>query len=173
MSGYVCPECGLDYDTISPSDAAAAVRSYPRRFRAALASPDDSAEAVRRRPAPGVWSALEYACHVADLLPLFAEVVQRTTTETNPSFDFPDPDEQVERDRCNEQDPSAVLDRLQGGADRLAEAIDAVDADAWTRTATFPWGERDALTMSRNAVHEGHHHLRDIERGLSGTGSWQ
>ena len=32
----MCPECGLDYDTVSPSDAVAAVRSFPRRYREAL-----------------------------------------------------------------------------------------------------------------------------------------
>ena len=44
--------------------------------------------------------------------------------------------------------------------------LDSYRGDDWTRTATFPWGERDALTTARNAVHEGHHHLRDVERVL-------
>lgn len=33
-----CPECGLDVSALTPRDAAAAVRSYPRRFRAAGAT---------------------------------------------------------------------------------------------------------------------------------------
>jgi hypothetical protein len=33
-----CPECGLDVSALTPRDAAAAARSYPRRFRAAGAT---------------------------------------------------------------------------------------------------------------------------------------
>ena len=50
MSSYVCPECGLDYDTVSPEDAAVAVRSFPRRYREAMAGIDE--DVLRRRPAP-------------------------------------------------------------------------------------------------------------------------
>ena len=39
--GWVCPECGIDYDTLAPGDLAVAIRSYPRRFRAALATLDE------------------------------------------------------------------------------------------------------------------------------------
>jgi hypothetical protein len=34
------------------------------------------------------------------------------------------------------------------------------------RSGRFPWGERDVLTMIRNGVHEGKHHLRDVEQVL-------
>lgn len=168
-SGYVCPECGLDYDTISPSDAKAAIRSFPRRYRSAIAAAlEDEADEglLRRRPAPATWSALEYTVHVADLYELFADIVRRMYEETAPTIDFPDVDARAEEQRYNEQDPAAALDRLAASAERLAHEVDRVGGDSWDRTATFPFGERDLLQMTRNAVHEGAHHLRDVERVL-------
>lgn len=168
-TAYVCPTCGLDYDTISPPDAKVAVLSYPRRYRTALAGAlDDDADEglVRRRPDAATWSALEYTVHVADLFELFATIVRRMYDETNPTIDFWDPDERAAAERYGEQDPRAALDRLDAAATKLAAELGRVDADAWSRTATFPFGERDLLTMARNAVHEGTHHLRDVERTL-------
>ena len=50
---FTCPECGFSYDSVSQGDAVVAVRSFPRRYREALAGPaDDPAwdRIVRRRP---------------------------------------------------------------------------------------------------------------------------
>jgi len=170
--GYVCPECGLDYESISPKDTAVAIRSYPRRFQA-LVAPIDREQATRpdaqsrRRPDPHTWSALEYTAHVADIFDTFTDIIRRMRVEDRPSIDFFHPDERAAEARYNEQDPDDVLRRLQENAERLAAELDEVGADDWRRTAEFPWGERDLLTMARNAVHEGHHHLRDVERVLA------
>lgn len=164
-SGSVCPGCGLDYGTISPPDAKLAIRSFPRRYRSALAAAlEDETDAglVRRRPDGTTWSALEYTAHVADLFEHFAEVVRRMHQETSPTIPFWDPDERAAAERYDEQDPRMVLDRLAAGAERLVLEIERVGPDGWERTATFPFGERDLLHMVRNAVHEGSHHLRDV-----------
>ena len=165
----MCPGCGLDYDTISPPDAKVAIRSFPRRYRTALAAAleDESDEGlVRRRPDDTTWSGLEYTVHVADLFEHFTTIVRRMYDETGPTIDFWDPDERAASERYGEQDPQATLDRLDRAAADLAAQLERVDANGWSRTATFPFGERDLLTMARNAVHEGSHHLRDVERSL-------
>jgi hypothetical protein len=170
MPGYVCPECGLDYDTISPSDAKVAIRSFPRRYRSAVAGAleDDADEGlIRRRPDATTWSALEYTVHVADLYESFAPAFRRMYDEDKPTITgMWDPDERVVAERYNEHDPMGAVDRLDAASEALAKVLDRVDADGWSRAATFPWGERDLLTMTRNAVHEGSHHLRDVERVL-------
>jgi hypothetical protein len=171
MPGYVCPECGLDYDTISPSDAKVAIRSFPRRYRSVVAAPleDDADEGlIRRRPEETTWSALEYTLHVADLYEAFAPAFRQMFEQDRPTITdgMWDPDERVVSERYNEQDPMAAVARLEAAADALADVLDRVDAGSWSRTATFPWGDRDLLTMTRNAVHEGSHHLRDVEHVL-------
>jgi hypothetical protein len=166
--GWVCPECGLDYDTISPHDTIVAIRSYPRRYREVLGDLGDPArvEMVRRRPDPNTWSALEYTAHVRDILGYMAEAFLRILREDNPKIDFVDPDHRASADHYNEQDPEVVLEGLQTNAERAAAALEQATPDDWTRKATFPWGQRDLLAMARNAVHEGYHHLRDVEKVL-------
>jgi hypothetical protein len=162
--GYVCPACGLDYDTVSRRDAAVGIRSFPRRFREVLTEVDDLA--LRRRPAPGVWSALEYTAHVRDMFALMAATVDRMVAETNPELAFPDPDTTAERGSYNAEAVEDVIAGLTATAARFAASIERVATAELDRTARFPWGERDILTMIRNGVHEGTHHLRDVENGL-------
>lgn len=166
---YVCPECGLSYEQISPGDARLAIRSFPRRYRQALAAVlDDDAERglIRRRPAPATWSALEYTAHVADIMGATADAVRRMFLEDRPVIEFFVGEARAKAEGYNEQDPTAVLDRLAAGCERLAGELDRIDHDAWDRAASFPWGERDLWTTARNAVHEGSHHLRDVHRVL-------
>jgi hypothetical protein len=165
-TGYVCPECGLEYASISKADAAVAVRSFPRRFAEELHRSDGDEAALRRRPEPGVWSAVEYTAHVRDMFALMADTVRRMHTETDPEISFPDPDARAERERYNDQPVHAVLAELEINALRFASAIDDIGVDELDRTGRFPWGRRDILTMVRNGVHEGKHHLRDAEKVL-------
>lgn len=168
-TGYVCPECGLDYDSISPSDAKVAIRSFPRRYRSALAAAiDDETDAglLRRRPEPETWSALEYTVHVADVYEFFASAFRRMYDETNPTIEMWDADARAASERYGDADPQVTLDRLESAATALLASLDRVDPDGWSRTAEFPFGSRDLLAMTRNAVHEGSHHLRDVEAVL-------
>jgi hypothetical protein len=147
------------------------VRSFPRRYREQLLGfADDTDEdpdaVVRRRPAPSVWSALEYTAHVGDMLEWMADAIRRMNHEREPTIDAFDPDLRARDDRYNEQDPARVLDGLTAAADVLAAVLRDVDAGDWGRLGHFPWGGRDMLTMARNAVHEGAHHLRDVDRVL-------
>jgi hypothetical protein len=164
----VCPQCGLDYDTISPSDAVVALRSYPRRYREALGDVTDPARErlLRRKPDDRTWSALEYTAHVRDVIAAMNAAFVRMLREDNPKMlgdEVPDPDELAARERYNEQDPAEVLSGLDAAANAAADTLAGASPDDWTRPGTFPWGERDLLTMARNAVHEGYHHLRDID----------
>ena len=162
--GWVCPECGLDYDTIAPGDTVVAVRSYPRRFRAALATIDDQDDPdalVRRKPDPETWSALTYTAHVAEVLAFTTDAADRILTSDSPEVEVPDGDPEAA-----DADREEVLARLQQEADRLGARLGEARGEDWNRTGRFPWGERDLLTTARNAVHEGHHHLRDVERVL-------
>ena len=166
--GYVCPECGLQYDTISPSDAVVALKSYPRRFRELLMPVVDEQREpmLHRRPDESTWSAIEYTAHVADILATMDDIFRRMLAEHHPTLGFFDPDQRAAQERYNERDPERVLADVAAGAQRVADTLGRATPDDWSRTASFPWGARDLLTMVRNAVHEGSHHLRDAERVL-------
>jgi S-DNA-T family DNA segregation ATPase FtsK/SpoIIIE len=167
-----CEECGLDADSVSPADATASLRAFARRYRAPLTRflPGEDGDAiVRQRLDASTWSALEYACHVRDVFEVYADRVRRTLAEDTPTFESMGRDERAQRERYNEQDPSAVAEQLAGNAERLAVLLDDVDASDWDRTAVNPYPEpapRTLLWMARHVVHEGSHHLLDIGRVL-------
>ena len=170
--GERCEECGFDADALSPADITAALRSLPRRYRAPLTRflPGEDGDAVvRRKPDASTWSALEYACHVRDVLDVYAARVQRMLTEDRPTLESMSRDERAARDRYNEQDPGAVADQLADNAERLAGLLDGVAEADWDRTAIHPYPEpapRSLLWMARHVAHEGSHHLLDIGRVL-------
>ena len=171
MADWKCPECHLDYGTLLIPNAITTVRSMPRRFGEALApQPDEDTDAIiRTRPSEGVWAALEYAAHVADLFPLFAETIERINLHSKPdvaSLWTDDPDKlAIDRD-YNSQAPTAVIARMKEGAEAVAAACEKVEPDSWSRTGEFPWGERDMAVMLKFVAHEGVHHLHDVEVGL-------
>ena len=160
----------MDYDTISPRDAVVAVRSFPRRYRALLVTPGsaDGPHAVfRRRPDPSTWSALEYTAHVADVLDHLGTAIRRVTIEDNPWISLFDNDQRAADQDYNSLDRDEVLGWLELACTELGSVLEGVNADDWTRTGRLAAGERDALTMARNGVHEGSHHLRDVQRVLA------
>ena len=164
-----CQECGFSDASLAPADVVAALRKFGRRYRAPLTRflPGEDGDAlVRRRPAPGVWSALEYAAHVRDVFAWYDERIRRSLVEDRPSYQGPDPDEAAEAGRYNEQDPRAVANELEGNAERLATTIEGVPEDAWDRVHVRNGEVRSVLFTVRRAVHEGNHHLLDIGRGL-------
>lgn len=167
---WTCPECGLAYDAISPRDAAGAVRSFPRRYRSLLTHfepGEDLEEIIRQRPAPDVWSALEYTAHVAQTLDLMAPTIRQIVNEDNPHLFAWDPDEQAEEQSYNDWTLLEAIGEMESGCADLSMAIEYTPSTDWNRKGTFDYGEREAIDVARNAVHEGSHHLRDIRRGLS------
>jgi hypothetical protein len=160
--------CGFDPRTVSPADAAVAVRSYPRRYRALLVPPDGEEEPapedlVRRRPPGGGWSALEHAAWVAEVLGTAADALERIRVQDDPTVEAPD-----QAAVAPATELGAVMEKLARESERAAQAMSRVVARDWTRTGRLPGGEVvTALDVARHAVHEGVHHLRETESLLA------
>lgn len=147
-----------------------AVRSFPRRYRAMLVGPrsDDGPDAVhRRRPHPSTWSALEYTAHVADRLDHLGPAILQVVRQNTPTIAGFDNEERAVSKAYNGLDRVEVLGWLDMACDELASVIGDVRPDDWTRTGLVAGVERDALAMARDGVHEGAHHLRDVQRVLN------
>jgi len=165
-----CEECGFEY-SLSPADAAAALRSFGKRYRAPLTRflpGEDGDVVVRTRPDGQAWSALEYVAHARDAIRFNTYLTKRALTEDSPELPWPNPDKVVAEEKYNETlDPVVVADELAERAEAGASVIESADADGWSRTATFGQaGSFTALWFACNAVHEGHHHLLDVGRTL-------
>ena len=79
---------GLDVSRLSPSDAVAALRSYPRRFRALLASldEDERPDDLVHRAGPDGLSAVDHTDHVARSLAILGEAMRQVLVQDEPTL---------------------------------------------------------------------------------------
>ena len=158
---------GIDPESINPPDAIAALRSFPRRWRAALAlvADDPSASELVRRRSGDSWSALDHAWYTADLLESTREHVRRTRREERPNLG--DGPARRSGRQGNEDDAlDAALTAIGEHAPALADALDDLPAEDWRRSATVDGRETTILSMARRSVAEAAHHLRAAEQAL-------
>ena len=161
-----CRECEFVYDELPEEQIGAALRHLVPQYGTVLAS--DSSK-LQAHPIAGVWSALEYACHVRDVFEVQRERVELALAKEEPTFEPMGRDERVVRDRYNEQDPTDVERELAIAARTLAEVFDGLSPAELARCGIYNWPERAPQTIAwigRHTVHEGRHHLRDIEHVL-------
>lgn len=166
----VCPVCGLDLAAIRSLDAINAIRSYPRRYRDALATLNwdpDFNTLIRTRPAEAEWSALEYIGHAADMIDRAAPAIRRIQVEDKPRLEFFDPEGRIEGEQFNTRPWTDVIWAIETACSDMASTLETVEPDEWLRTGVFDWGEETVLDTARLATHEGSHHLRDVERVLA------
>ena len=154
-----CPDCGLDTPAVDPTHVPAMVEANATAWVAVLAD----APAVRSRPDPGVWSPLEYACHVRDVFALFDERLALMLDDDDPLFANWDQDETAVVERYDEQDPVAVAAELQRAAQVLAGSFAAVQGDQWDRPGRRSDGARFTVaSFARYFIHDPVHHLWDV-----------
>jgi hypothetical protein len=157
-----CPDCGLDPAAVPVDELAFELGRVADAWSALLVGTDD--DALRTRPAPTVWSPLEYACHVRDVYSLFAQRILTTLREDEPDLGWWDHEAAVVEDAYNEQDVRAVADDLRRNAEVLAAALARVDG-GWERRAVRRGTEVFTVAgLARFALHEGGHHLADARR---------
>ncbi|MGW9197514.1 DinB family protein, partial [Micromonospora chersina] len=164
-----CDECLFVYSALGSGDLPQRLRDVAAQYPGALRGVPDP----RRRPAPEVWSPLEYACHVRDVFRVQRERLALALRVDEPEFHPMGRDELVISERYNAQDPQVVLADLAAAADGFAARFGALGEVELARTGVYPWPQREARTLrwlGRHTVHEAEHHLLDIRRaGGAGT----
>jgi S-DNA-T family DNA segregation ATPase FtsK/SpoIIIE len=158
-----CEECGFIYDDLPVTEVHSRLRAGPGRYRRALAQVGE--EAARHRPRPGVWSALEYTCHVRDVLLVQRDRTVQALVETNPGFARMHRDERVSLARYDAHPSPVVAGQLEMAAELCATVFEGLTADQWARPLIYNYpapSPRDLAWLARNTVHEVEHHLGDI-----------
>ncbi len=166
-----CVECHFDWRIPADSlpDQIATVGS---RFRAATADVVarhamlDPGVAIASRPAPDVWSALEYAAHMRDIVEFYQDRIERVLVEDRPvmsvAMSFA---EMAEVRRYRDEVLASVLESLERRADVVRARLERLDDQAWARIGIgSSGGRRTVLDLARRLAHEGHHHQLDIDR---------
>jgi S-DNA-T family DNA segregation ATPase FtsK/SpoIIIE len=167
-----CEECHFVYDELDAGSVPGALRSLGGRFAMRLSNERADptlGQTIRARPGPGVWSALEYACHVRDVFLIQRERVYLTLVEQCPSFARMHREERADLARYAAQAPAEAAQELKMAADLLAWAFAGLDEAQLQRRCTYNFPEpreRTVLWLGRHSVHEGEHHLRDVDAAL-------
>lgn len=166
----VCPQCRFDYDAADSASVPIALTAIGADFQDRLRAAHDPSR-LRRRPAEEVWSALEYACHVRDVLLIQRDRLYLALVEDTPSFARMYRDERATLARYNSRDPHDVADQIAVAARLAAEAFSKLDGNQWTRRLIYNWPEarqQNVLWLGAHTVHEGRHHLGDFEAVVTG-----
>lgn len=158
-----CPECGFDASALPGTGVASALRDAAERWSDVLSRPG-----VEDRPAPSVWSPLEYLCHVRDVCRIFGERVTLMLEQDDPSFPDWDQDEAAVTGRYGEQDAAMVSDELTDAARADARLFESVTGEQWQRTGRRSNGSAFTVeTLGQYFIHDLVHHLHDVDRVVS------
>lgn len=156
-----CPQCGYDAASVTRAEIGDRVRAGVPRWTELLAAPGAAV-----RPAPEVWSPLEYACHVRDVQRVFAERVALILAEDDPQFENWDQDRTAEAEGYAAQDPATVAADLAAATETVAAAYDAVpagDEATWARPGRRSNGSVFSLdSLARYHLHDLEHHVWDV-----------
>jgi hypothetical protein len=153
-----CPACGFEANLLAPAAIGAAACADVARIVRRLADPDAAS-----RPAPQVWSPLEYACHVRDVCRVFGGRLQLLLDEDDPVFPNWDQDRTALAEQYWTQDPAVVAAECTEAADVIAAAFDAVRPDQWVRRGRRSNGSVFTVqTLGRYFAHDLAHHVHDI-----------
>ncbi|WP_457207634.1 DinB family protein [Nocardioides sp. P5_C9_2] len=153
-----CPECGFDPAAHSLASLPGLLHDSAMTWSSVLGRAD-----AARRPAPDVWSALEYACHVRDVHRLFAERVVLMLEQDAPRFANWDQDETAIASGYARQDPATVDAELVEAAGHAAGVYASVAAEQAGRCGTRSDGSEFTVeTLGLYHLHDVLHHGHDV-----------
>jgi hypothetical protein len=161
-----CDECGFVYESVGSDEVADLLRGFGPKFADRLSAPP---EQLYTRPEPEVWSAVEYGCHVRDLFLIQRERLFVALVEDTPNFAPMYRDSRVELARYNSISVAQLIEELAVASRLVADTFAALEPDQWSRLCIYNFPaptERSMVWLGQHTIHEGTHHLMDVERSL-------
>jgi hypothetical protein len=165
---HTCERCGLAYPSLDVDTCLGLVAESTATLSALLPSVDESV--LRQRPSPDVWSVVEYACHVRDVLLTYAVRIHRGVVEERPTVDPMYGDWRAERFGYAAMPMDVLVVELGAAATGFAAEVATVPDQAWDRQVVRrPDEVRTVRWLVRQAAHECVHHLADVTALASGA----
>jgi hypothetical protein len=117
---------------------------------------------LKRRPAPGRWSAHEHACHLADVHALFFSRLEQFLNEEHPRIAPFDPATQRPDGELLSVELDEALARFTADRRRLVARLRGLPPEVWRRTAEHDeYSHYSVLIMFRHlALHDCLHAYR-------------
>ena len=155
-----CPDCGFDATAQTGATSRRYCVTQRARYAVRLAEPD-----ARIRPSAGVWSPLEYSCHVRDVCDVMRGRLERILDGSGEQVQFANWD----------QDETAVSSSTGAPTPRSSSASSPLPrvgrggilrpvGDEWEWPALRSNGSRfTARTLAFYFVHDVRHHLWDVK----------
>jgi hypothetical protein len=165
-----CQRCGFDSRLWRRQDASAVLEQVGYWWR--LATADVSADDLNRRPAPGVWSALEYGLHSAMVLPILRQGIEVILAHDGAEVRDPSPEVDTE-DAAHPLtlDPASILDALEREGATFSRLVETCQ-DGWEHLGRMDDGTRwQAEATLLHSVHDTTHHFLDVGEGLVRIGA--
>ncbi|WP_334143103.1 hypothetical protein [Rhabdothermincola sp.] len=160
----------LDLSHLTPPDAVAALRSYPRRFRSLIRplADDEDIDEIAHRAGRDGRSVMQVVSDLTRTFVLLEHALQQIAMDDEPLLH---PAVLEPGSRHWETEPPASVDEaltlLADAADALAERTSTLPGKAWQRTAPVAGGGTvTALGVIRDAVGAGRDGLDEVERIL-------
>ncbi len=163
-----CDECGYAYDLTAATRAGDDIRLGVAELARLLITTERST--LARRTAPELWSPLEYACHVRDVLITQRERVLLARRVDVPAAVPMGRDERVAHEGYAESNPTEVAEEVTIAARLLANVLRRLDSRDWELRIVYNWPQRTERTLrwvAANTLHDVRHHLLDIRRQLA------
>lgn len=163
---FSCAECGFEYDLTSAIQVSVLAPQCAIEYAELLSA---APEVLRRRVAPQLWTPLEYACHIRDVMLVQRERLLAARRSDAPVAEPMGREERVEHDGYMQQQPADVARQLQDATLLFTHALDQLRPGDWERTLTVPYpeaAERSLRWVAVHTMHEMRHHLFDIRSQL-------
>jgi DinB superfamily len=167
-----CDGCGFVWADVPAAAVGARVVAGAGAIAAVLRASAEAA--VTTRPEPGRWSALEYACHLRDVMYAQRDRLVLGLVEDRPAFRPMYRDERVDLGLYATDQPTIVADELALAGGLFARTFAALDDAQLARSCIYGYPEptpRTLLWVGQQTVHEAEHHRADVEENLAAVGS--
>jgi hypothetical protein len=163
----LCDECGFEYEAGELQPVVTTLVRQAAECSMALtkaaAGPDP--DVVRIRPEPEVWSAIEYACHVRDVLEVQRFRIAQCLAEDRPVYAPMDRTGRVKEEKYELQDPMVVAAALMRFAREFGAAARPLTPPQLAKLGLYNYPVRAPRPLDwviRHTAHEIQHHRYDI-----------
>lgn len=162
-----CAGCGFEASAVARQALGNELQQAAAKWVTFIAG--TSSEALRQHRLAEVWSPLEYAVHVRDVLAVFAGRIELMLREVEPDLGWWDHEAAIKDGSTNRSDPKAVAEDIVANAKHLSVLVDFDEStpahDSWARRGTRRGTEVFTVESKvRFALHETIHHLYDVRK---------
>jgi hypothetical protein len=155
-----CADCGFDAQALAPDAVPDLLRDAAPRLAAAVHRED-----ARTRPRQGVWSPVEYACHVRDVCDVMRGRLEQVLAGGGEVVRFAnwDQDATANEKEYWRSDPDVVEGEVAAALEVAARVFQRPQGEQWQWPALRSNGSQfTAATLALYFAHDVRHHLWDV-----------